>query len=73
MLEDMSVSAVVINVKINDAVCELYLSPKHHENQSKWIESLKEIENSTFGTIFGSFLYLSRSFKYPLLANCKDI
>ena len=31
-LEDINVSAVVINIKINDAVCELCLSPKHDEN-----------------------------------------
>ena len=45
------------------------------QDESKYhlIHSIYEIERSPLGCIFGSYLFMSKGFNYPLLANCKDI
>lgn len=45
------------------------------QDESKYhlIHSIYEIERSPLGCIFGSYLFMSKGFSYPILANCKDI
>jgi hypothetical protein len=64
---------VVLKIKIKDAVCEFQLAMRQDESKYHLIHSIYEIERSPLGCIFGSYLFMSKGFSYPLLANCKDI
>ena len=35
--------------------------------------ALYELERSPLGCIFASYIYMSKRFNYPFLANCRDI
>jgi hypothetical protein len=43
------------------------------ETKYHFIHSIYEIERSPLGCIFGSYIFMSKGFNYPLLQNCKDI
>jgi hypothetical protein len=60
-------------MQVGEAVCELQLAMKQDESKYHFIHSIYEIERSPLGCIFGSYLFMSKGFNYPLLANCKDI
>lgn len=64
---------VVLKIKIKEAVCEFQLAMRQDESKYHLIHSIYEIERSPLGCIFGSYLFMSKGFSYPLLANCKDI
>jgi hypothetical protein len=64
---------VVLKIRIKEAVCEFQLAMKQDESKYHFIHSIYEIERSPLGCIFGSYLYMSKGFKYPLIANCADI
>lgn len=64
---------VVLKIQVRHAVCELQLAMRQDESKYHFIHSIYEIERSPLGCIFGSYLYMSKGFSYPLLANCKDI
>jgi len=64
---------VVLKIKIKEAVCEFQLAIKQDESRYHFIHSIYEIERSPLGCIFGSYLFMSKGFKYPLIANCRDI
>jgi len=64
---------VVLKIKIKDAVCEFQLAMKQDESRYHFIHSIYEIERSPLGCIFGSYLFMSKGFRYPLIANCRDI
>ena len=64
---------VVLKIQVKEAVCELQLAMEQDEAQYHFIHALYEIERSPLGCIFGSYIYMSKGFKYPLLQNCKDI
>lgn len=64
---------VVLKIQVGEAVCELQLALKQDESKYHFIHSIYEIERSPLGCIFGSYLFMSKGFNYPLLSNCKDI
>jgi hypothetical protein len=64
---------VVLKIQVNEAVCEFQLAMKQDESKYHFIHAIYEIERSPLGCIFGSYLYMSKGFNYPILANCKDI
>ena len=64
---------VVLKIQVHEAVCELQLAMEQDEAQYHFIHALYEIERSPLGCIFGSYIYMSKGFKYHLLENCKDI
>jgi hypothetical protein len=64
---------VVLKIRINKAVCEFQLAMRQDESKYHLIHSIYEIERSPLGCIFGSYLFMSKGFSYPLLTNCKDI
>ena len=64
---------VVLKIQVNSAVCELQLAMRQDESKYHFIHSIYEIERSPLGCIFGSYLFMSKGFNYPILANCKDI
>ena len=64
---------VVLKVQIRESVCELQLAMQQDEAQYHFIHSIYEIERSPLGCIFGSYIFMSKGFNYPLLQNCKDI
>lgn len=64
---------VVLKIQVGDAVCQFQLALKQDESKYHFIHSIYEIERSPLGCIFGSYLFMSKGFNYPLLANCKDI
>jgi S-ribosylhomocysteine lyase LuxS involved in autoinducer biosynthesis len=64
---------VVLKVKVKEAVCEFQLAMRQDESKYHLIHSIYEIERSPLGCIFGSYLFMSKGFSYPLLTNCKDI
>jgi hypothetical protein len=64
---------VVLKIQVNEAVCELQLAMKQDESKYHFIHSIYEIERSPLGCIFGSYLFMSKGFNYPFLANCKDV
>ena len=64
---------VVLKIRVNEAVCELQLAMRQDESKYHFIHSIYEIERSPLGCIFGSYLFMSKGFNYPILANCKDI
>jgi hypothetical protein len=64
---------VVLKIQVNEAVCEFQLAMKQDESKYHFIHSIYEIERSPLGCIFGSYLFMSKGFNYPFLANCKDI
>jgi hypothetical protein len=64
---------VVLKIKVKEAVCEFQLAMRQDESKYHLIHSIYEIERSPLGCIFGSYLFMSKGFTYPLLANCKDI
>ena len=64
---------VVLKIQIGAAVCEFQLAMRQDESKYHLIHSIYEIERSPLGCIFGSYLFMSKGFNYPILANCKDI
>lgn len=72
-LQKVETRDVVLKIKVKDAVCELQLAMKQDESRYHFIHSIYEIERSPLGCIFGSYLFMSKGFKYPLIANCRDI
>ena len=64
---------VVLKIKVNEAICEFQLAMRQDESKYHFIHSIYEIERSPLGCIFGSYLFMSKGFNYPILANCKDI
>ena len=64
---------VVLKIRIKEAVCEFQLAMKQDESRYHFIHSIYEIERSPLGCIFGSYLFMSKGFKYPLIANCREI
>jgi S-ribosylhomocysteine lyase LuxS involved in autoinducer biosynthesis len=64
---------VVLKIRVGEAVCEFQLAMKQDESKYHLIHSIYEIERSPLGCIFGSYLFMSKGFNYPLIANCKDI
>lgn len=64
---------VVLKIRIREAVCEFQLAMKQDESRFHFIHSIYEIERSPLGCIFGSYLFMSKGFQYPLIANCRDI
>ena len=58
---------VVFKIQIKDAVCEFQLAMKQDESQYHFSHSIYEIERSPLGCIFGSYIFLSKGFDYPLL------
>lgn len=64
---------VVLKIRVNEAVCELQLAMRQDESKYHLIHCIYEIERSPLGCIFGSYLFMSKGFNYPLLINCKDI
>ena len=64
---------VVLKIQIEEAVCELQLALKQDETKYHFIHAIYELERSPLGCIFGSYLYMSKGFNYPILSNCKDI
>lgn len=63
----------MLKIKVKEAVCEFQLAMRQDESKYHLIHSIYEIERSPLGCIFGSYLFMSKGFTYPLLANCKDI
>jgi hypothetical protein len=64
---------VVLKIRVNEAICEFQLAMRQDESKYHLIHSIYEIERSPLGCIFGSYLFMSKGFNYPLLSNCKDI
>ena len=64
---------VVLKIQVNEAVCELELAMRQDLSKYNFIHAIYEIERSPLGCIFGSYLFMSKGFNYPILANCKDI
>jgi hypothetical protein len=64
---------VVFKIQVNEAVCELQLAMKQDESQYHFTHSIYEIERSPLGCIFGSYIFMSKGFDYPIFENCKDI
>jgi hypothetical protein len=64
---------VVLKIKIRAAVCEFQLAMRQDESKYHLIHSIYEIERSPLGCIFGSYLFMSKGFSYPIMANCKDM
>jgi hypothetical protein len=64
---------VVLKIQVGEAVCEFQLAMKQDESKYHFIHSIYEIERSPLGCVFGSYLFMSKGFNYPLLAHCKDI
>ena len=64
---------VVLKVKIKSAVCEFQLALEQDPSRYHLIHCIYEIESSPLGCIFGSYLFMSKGFSYPILSNCEDI
>lgn len=64
---------VVLKVYINGIVCELQLALKQNTTAYHFDHSIYEILRSPLGCIFGSYVFMSKGVKYPLIQNCKDI
>lgn len=64
---------VVLKIKIKSAVCEFQLAIEQDPSRYHLIHCIYEIERSPLGSIFGSYLFMSKGFSYPILSNCEDI
>ena len=64
---------MVLKVHIGEAVCELQLAFKQNLSAYHFDHCIYEILRSPLGCIFGSYIFMSKGFKYPFLQNCKDI
>jgi hypothetical protein len=64
---------VVLKIRVGEAVCEFQLAMRQDESKYHLIHCVYEIERSPLGCIFGSYLFMSKGFNYPLLANCRDV
>ncbi len=43
------------------------------ESDYHFIHAIYEIERSPLGCIFGSYIYMSKGFKYTFRENCTDV
>ena len=66
-LSKQATQDVVFKLKIKNAVCELQLAIKQDETQYHFTHCIYEIERSPLGCIFGSYIFMSKGFQYPLI------
>jgi hypothetical protein len=64
---------VVMKIRIRDAVCEFQLAMPQSAKLFHLDHCVYEIIRSPLGCIFGSYLFISKSVKYPLVKNCQDM
>ena len=64
---------VVLKIKIGEAVCEFQLAIPQSAKLFHLDHCVYEILRSPLGCVFGSYLFISKSVKYPLVKNCQDM